>query len=207
MLIVPTIIRHRKTGKKNARSRLASSRTTLSAMRPRRLRNTSAAVPITNSATVDSINGAPTIAPRPTAVWADAESRPVSNATAGMNVSGKAFPTAASRLPTAASAICNRCPAHSTPLVKSSEPTRIIAKLSARTIAWIAKFQPEGEQQRSRIEWRVHDFQWKGGKDPRDAAKLANDAYNSVGGDRREGYFAARPQAEHQLSVAMAMFG
>ena len=50
-LRVPAIIRHKKTGKKKARSRRASSRTTLSAMRPRRLRNASAAMPITNSAT------------------------------------------------------------------------------------------------------------------------------------------------------------
>ena len=67
-------------------------------------------MPITNSATVDSISGAPTIAPSPTAVWALAESRPVSSATAGMKVSGNAVPTAASRLPTAASAICSRMP-------------------------------------------------------------------------------------------------
>jgi hypothetical protein len=44
-------------------------------------------------------------------------------------------------------------------LVKSSEPTRIIAKLNARIIAWIAKFQLKGEEQRSRIERPVDDFQ------------------------------------------------
>ena len=116
--IVPAITSSRKTGKKNARSRRASSRTTLSAIRPRRRRKAIAAMPITNSATVDSISGAPTIAPRPTAVWASAESRPVNSATAGMNVSGKAVPTAASRLPTAASAISNRWPGPFDPVGK-----------------------------------------------------------------------------------------
>ena len=187
---VPAITRQRKTGKKNARSRRASSRTTRSAIRPRRLRNASAAVPITNSATVESISGAPTIAPSPTAVWAVAVSRPLSSATAGMKVSGSAVPTAASRLPTAASAMCNRCPAHSTPLVKSSEPARIIAKLSARTIAWIAKIQLEGSGAASRIERPARDFQRASAapyfesqeKFRFDAAKTVNDAYNICNG-------------------------
>jgi len=34
-------------------------------------------------------------------------------------------------------------------LVKSSDPTRIIAKLNARIIARIAKFQPEAGDRRS----------------------------------------------------------
>ena len=44
-------------------------------------------------------------------------------------------------------------------MVKSSEPTRIMAKLSARTIAWIAKILLEGSGAASRIESLDYDFQ------------------------------------------------
>ena len=60
-------------------------------------------MPITNSATVESISGAPIIAPTPTSLWAPGTPRLITSATAGISVSGKAVPTAASRLPTAAS--------------------------------------------------------------------------------------------------------
>src|SRR5215831_11123598 len=56
-----------------------------------------------------------------------------------MKVSGRAVPTAASRLPTAASAMDSRWPAHSTPLVNSSDPTRIMPKLRVRISRWIVK--------------------------------------------------------------------
>ncbi len=202
LLIVYAITSSRKTGKKNARSRRASSRTTFRAIRPRRRRNAMAAMPMTNSAMVESIRGAPTIAPRPTAVWAAAESRPVSRATAGINVSGKAVPTAARTLPTAASAICNRWPAHSTPLVKSSEPTRMIAKLRARISALITKLC--SEEARSSVEngaaTRIGDAAVRfparivlsGASTLKSAenmaaiaAKAGNDAYNIRSGHRR----------------------
>ena len=114
-------------------------------------------MPITNSAMVDSISGAPTIAPSPTAVCAAAESRPVSSATAGMKVSGSAVPTAASRLPTAASAICSRCPAHSTPLVKSSEPDKNYREAERQD--YCVDCQNSARSLSERIESLDRDFQ------------------------------------------------
>ena len=52
---------------------------------------------------VESISGAPIIAPTPTSLWAPGTPWLITSATAGISVSGKAVPTAASRLPTAAS--------------------------------------------------------------------------------------------------------
>src|SRR5581483_11254885 len=61
---------------------------------------------------------------------------PITSATAGISVSGRAVPTAASRLPTAASDRRIRSPAHSTPLVNISEPARITTKLASRITIW-----------------------------------------------------------------------
>src|SRR5208282_4865956 len=61
------------------------------------------------------------------------------SATAGISVSGRAVPTAASRLPTAASERLKWWPAHSTPLVNISEPARMTAKLTSRMAICIGK--------------------------------------------------------------------
>ena len=89
----------------------------------RRLRVAITATPVTNIASVESMNGAPRIAPIPTAC----EASPVPNRIAmiGIMVSGSAVPTAASTEPTAPSASWSLCPNHSMPFVNSSAPIRI----------------------------------------------------------------------------------
>src|SRR6266540_1884368 len=74
--------------------------------RPRRA-NRSTATPVTNMASVESMNAAPRMA------------------MTGIRVSGMAVATAASTLPTAPSARFSLWPNHSIPFVNSSAPTRI----------------------------------------------------------------------------------
>ena len=89
------------------------------------------AIPVTNMASVESMNGAPRIAPTPTS-WDDA---PVANRIAmiGIIVSGSAVPTAARTEPTAPSASPILRPNHSMLLVNSSAPIRITTKARTRT--------------------------------------------------------------------------
>ena len=81
--------------------------------------------PVTNIASVESMNGAPRIAPD-----ADASRRleppPVRIAMIGIIVSGSAVPTAARTEPTAPSASSSFRPNHSMPFVNSSAPSRMI---------------------------------------------------------------------------------
>ena len=84
------------------------------------------ATPVTNMASVASMNGAPRIAPTPTSC----DDSPVANRIAmiGIIVSGSAVPTAASTDPTAPSASPSLRPNHSMPLVNSSAPSRMMTK-------------------------------------------------------------------------------
>ena len=104
--------------------------TRISSLVPRRLATSRTATPVTNMARVESMNGAPRIAPMPIAV----DDSPVEKMIAmiGMSVSGKAVPTAARTDPTAPSASPSFRPNHSMPLVNSSAPMRIITKAATR---------------------------------------------------------------------------
>ena len=79
--------------------------------------------PVTNMASVASMNGAPRMAPTPISCAGDWPRRraPANRiATSGIIVSGSAVPTAARTLPTAPSARFSLWPNHSMPLVNSS---------------------------------------------------------------------------------------
>ena len=97
----------------------------------RRRRNARTPIPVTNIASVASMNGAPRMAPMPTACEA---SPPPANRIAmiGIIVSGRAVPTAASTEPTAPSARSSLRPTHSMPLVKSSAPMRMTIRAIRR---------------------------------------------------------------------------
>src|SRR3954452_4987887 len=89
----------------------------------------STATPVTNMASVASMNGAPRIAPTPTSCDEAPDAKRI--AMIGIIVSGSAVPTAASTEPTAPSASSSFRPNHSMPFVKSSAPARITT--NART--------------------------------------------------------------------------
>jgi hypothetical protein len=97
----------------------------------RRLRNAMTPMPVTNMASVESMNGAPRMAPIPTAC----DASPVANRIAmiGIIVSGRAVPTAARTDPTAPSARLSLRPTHSIPFVNSSAPIRMITSARMRT--------------------------------------------------------------------------
>src|SRR3954447_3697207 len=98
----------------------------------RRLAYTSTPTPVTNIASVESMNGAPRIAPTPMACAASELSVPANRiAMSGIMVSGRAVPTAASTLPTAPSARLSLCPNHSIPFVKSSAAIRMTTSATA----------------------------------------------------------------------------
>ena len=89
------------------------------------------ATPVTNIASVPSMNGAPSTAPTPTSV--DAAPPPHRIAMSGIIVSGRAVPTAARTDPTAPSARSSLRPNHSMPFVNSSAPTRMTTRAIPRT--------------------------------------------------------------------------
>src|SRR6476659_7544349 len=88
-------------------------------------------MPVTNMASVESMNGAPRIAPTPTSF----DDSPVATRIAmiGIIVSGSAVPTAARTDPTAPSASSSLRPNHSMPLVNSSAPARMTKNAMTRT--------------------------------------------------------------------------
>ena len=89
---------------------------------PRRL---AANVPIKKNVMVDSISGAPKMAPTPTSCRTDKSPEAANTATTGIIASGKAVPTAANTDPVTPSEMCNRSPKCSSALVNVSAPTRI----------------------------------------------------------------------------------
>ena len=99
--------------------------------------------PVTNMASVDSMNGAPRMAPTPTS-W---DPSAVANTIAmiGMSVSGRAVPTAASTDPTAPSPRPSLRPIHSMPLVKSSAANRMTTRLTSRTRTSVSHRRRLGE--------------------------------------------------------------
>src|SRR6476646_3551208 len=88
------------------------------------------ATPVTYMARVASMHGAPRIAPTPTACDASPDANRI--AMIGINVSGRAVPTAASTDPTAPSANPSLRPNHSMPLVNSSAPSRMMTRAPTR---------------------------------------------------------------------------
>src|SRR5262245_63769401 len=106
--------------------------TGMSSPRSRRRPTYRTAVPVMNMASVESMNGAPRIAPTPTPCEAS-EPAPVTMAMIGIIVSGSAVPTAARTEPTAPSASSSLRPNHSIPLVNSSAPARITRNARIRT--------------------------------------------------------------------------
>ena len=88
------------------------------------------ATPVTNIASVESMNGAPRMAPTPTALAEAPDANRI--AMIGIIVSGSAVPTAARTEPTAPSASWSFRPNHSMPFVNSSAPIRITTKATAR---------------------------------------------------------------------------
>src|SRR5436190_14211452 len=102
-----------------------------SARSPRPPATPRTATPVTNIARVESMNGAPRIAPTPIPCDASVPD-PATIAMIGIMVSGRAVPTAASTDPTAPSASSSFRPNHSIPFVNSSAPTRMIANAPTR---------------------------------------------------------------------------
>ena len=107
--------------------------------RPRRAKMM-IAMPVTNIASVESMNGAPRMAPTPTACELSVATPPRRTgpriAITGMSVSGMAVATAARTLPTAPSARFSLWPSHSMPFVKSSAAIRMItSEPTSRTMS------------------------------------------------------------------------
>ena len=105
--------------------------TTMSSRLARLLRYSSTAAPVTNMASVESMNGAPRMAPTPTSLDACPLEKTI--AMTGIIVSGRAVPTAARTDPIAPSASSSLWPNHSMPLVNSSAPRRITVNETIRT--------------------------------------------------------------------------
>src|SRR3954454_25218758 len=122
----------------------------------RRRRHHNTRTPVTNMASVDSMNGAPRIAPTPTAsVSSPPPPKPI--AMIGIIVSGSAVPTAASTEPTAPCARLSLWPNHSMPFVNSSAPTRMTTNAAART-----RRSTSGRQLDRRRDRHEHDEQHQG---------------------------------------------
>ncbi len=100
--------------------------------------------PQTKMARVESMKGAPRMAPMPIA---SPPSPPVIKiAMSGMMVSGSAVPTAARTLPTAPSPRFSFRPNHSMPLTNNSQPARITAKATMRRKKDIVGILAEGKR-------------------------------------------------------------
>src|SRR4051794_10302298 len=136
--------------------------TTIAVPDARRRRHHSTPTPVTNMASVDSMNGAPRIAPTPTAsVCSPPPPKPM--AMMGIIVSGSAVPTAASTEPTAPCARLSLRPNHSMPLVNSSAPRRMMTNATART-----RRSTSARELRRRGDRREHDQQHQA-RDQREA--------------------------------------
>src|SRR3954453_13276378 len=103
------------------------------------------ATPVTNIASVESMNGAPRIAPTPMPCDASDPS-PVRIAMIGIIVSGSAVPTAARTDPTAPSASSSFRPNHSIPFVNSSAPARITKNAAMRMTTSTSALETVGHE-------------------------------------------------------------
>src|SRR3954451_5189949 len=117
--------------------------TTIAVPAARRRRQKITPTPVTNIASVESMNGAPRMAPTPIAS-VSAPPPPKAIAMIGIIVSGKAVPTAASTDPTAPCARSSFRPNHSMPFVNSSAPTRITTNATTSTRASTSALQRRG---------------------------------------------------------------
>src|SRR3954451_25287544 len=117
--------------------------TTIAVPAARRRRQKITPTPVTNIASVESMNGAPRIAPTPIAS-VSAPPPPKAIAMIGIIVSGNAVPTGASTEPTAPCARSSFRPNHSMPLVNSSAPTRITTNATTSTSASTSVLQGRG---------------------------------------------------------------
>ena len=108
----------------------------------RRARNAKTPMPVTNIASVESMNGAPKFAPTPISCEPSAVAKTI--AMIGMSVSGNAVPTAASTDPTAPSPRPSLRPIHSMPLVNSSAANRMTTRLTSRTRTSVSIDAPGG---------------------------------------------------------------
>ncbi|OOO01266.1 MAG: hypothetical protein USCGTAYLOR_02535 [Chromatiales bacterium USCg_Taylor] len=94
------------------------------------LANASTATPVTNIAAVESMKGAPRIAPIPTSSATSVPTKMI--AMIGIIVSGSAVPTAARTLPTMPWPSPSLRPNHSIAFVNSSAPSRITPNETSR---------------------------------------------------------------------------
>src|SRR4051795_6471446 len=113
----------------------------------RRVRQKMTPTPVTNIASVESMNGAPRMAPTPIAS-VSAPPPPKAMAMIGIIVSGKAVPTAASTEPTAPCARSSFRPNHSMPFVNSSAPSRMTTNATTSTRASTSALQARGGRDR-----------------------------------------------------------
>ncbi|MNL23682.1 hypothetical protein D3C87_1450820 [compost metagenome] len=124
--------------KRRSRSMTPASTCISSVRRPWRTK-TMMAAPITNIASVLSMNGAPTMAPMPMSVPATLPLRQAPTmAMIGMMVSGRAVPTAASTEPTAPSERFSFLPTHSIELTKASQ-ARMMPAIDSRAKTMVNK--------------------------------------------------------------------
>src|SRR5258706_4170877 len=142
-------------------------------------------------ASVDSMNGAPRIAPTPTP-WDAAEPPPDRIAMIGIIVSGRAVPTAARTDPTAPSASSSFRPNHSIPYVNSSAPRRMTKNAPIRIRISTSAPQPHGER-----HGRRDDKQDQGGDDRHPwlaSSQVADERRDDAGGRRGDDHDQAQPQ-------------
>ena len=118
-----------KATRKKCKSRTCPLRS--GATRPCKPRPPTTASAIKAVDSVDSISGAPRMAPTPISSFTDALAVPLSSASRGTMVSGRAVPTAANREPVTPSEIPSLSPRCSSALVKSSDAMRITSSIAA----------------------------------------------------------------------------
>src|SRR4051794_19340788 len=153
------------------------------------------ATPVTNIASVESMNGAPRIAPTPMPCDASDPS-PVRIAMIGIIVSGSAVPTAASTDPTAPSASSSFRPNHSMPFVNSSAPNRITTNAATRIRrSTSALDDPENDARRDHPEDRHRDQ----GHVALGAPQVADERRGDTRGRRRDDEDQAEPDEAGRL--------
>ena len=159
-------------------------------------REISTATPVTNIASVASMNGAPRIAPIPiSSEWPP----PNRIAMSGIIVSGRAVPTAARTEPTAPSARPSLWPNHSMPLVNSSAPSRMIRKATASRMRSIVSSGSQAQDHCQR-----HDGKDSRGDDRPFAARRRRHSRRArppPGRAGREGYHEPEPEKAGRLEA------
>src|SRR4051794_19578576 len=169
--------------------------TTIAVPAARRRRQKMTPTPVTNIASVESMNGAPRMAPTPIAS-VSAPPPPKAIAMIGIIVSGKAVPTAASTDPTAPCARSSFRPNHSMPFVNSSAPTRITTNAATRIRrSTSALDDPENDARRDHPEDRHRDQ----GHVALGAPQVADERRGDTRGRRRDDEDQAEPDEAGRL--------